>query len=67
MAAQTKDRKYRYFNTGKKMKAASAKRGFRSNSKIYLKSKNRTVWIIDYSPKNCTLFFRQPEVRNGGK
>jgi hypothetical protein len=63
---QIKVRKSTYRNTTKKEKAASRTRGLSLNSKTYLKSKNATVWIIEYSRRNCTLFFRQTrEGRNG--
>ncbi len=60
---QIKDRKSKYRNTGKKMKATFWGRGFHQNSKTYLKSKNSTIWIIGYNRRNCTLFFRQFEMR----
>ncbi len=55
---QIKKRKFNYRNTTKKKKAACARRGFNPDSMTYLKSKNITVWIIEYSRRNCTLFFR---------
>jgi len=56
---QIKERKRKYRNTSQRKKAAFRGRGFQFGSKTYLKSKNTTVWIIEYSRRNCTLFFRQ--------
>jgi hypothetical protein len=55
---QIKERKRKYHNADQRKKAASARRGFQFGSKTYLKSKNDTVWIIEYNRRNCTLFFR---------
>lgn len=56
---QNKYRKEKYRNTSKNEKAANCGRGFHFNSKIYLKSQNITIWIIEYNRRNCTLFYRQ--------
>jgi hypothetical protein len=55
---QRKDRKSRNYNTDKKMKAPFRGRGFHQHSKIINKSKNSTLWIIEYNKRNCILFFR---------
>lgn len=61
---QIKERKNKYRNADKKKKAAFRGRDFQFGSKTYLKSKNTTVWIIEYNRRNCTLFFR---LFGGGK
>ncbi len=61
---QIKERKNKYRNADKKKKAAFRGRGFQFGSKTYLKSKNTTVWIIEYNRRNCILFFR---LFGGGK
>jgi len=60
---QIENRKRKYRNTAQMKKAAFRGRGFQQNSKIYLKSQNSTIWIIEYSRRNCILFFRQIEKR----
>lgn len=67
MATPTKDRKDRYCNMDQKREAAFRGRGFRFDSKIYLKSKNLTVWILPYNRRNCTLFFRQKGGEKNGR
>jgi hypothetical protein len=61
-----KSRKEKYRIADKRMKATSCTRGFQLDSKTYLKSKNLTIWIIEYSRRNCTLFFRQSRGEGNG-
>jgi 3-methyladenine DNA glycosylase Tag len=56
---QIKERKNKYRNTDKKMKAALRGRGFHFNSRTYLKSMNLTTKIIRHSEKNCTTFIER--------
>ncbi|MDQ3132854.1 MAG: hypothetical protein M3Q99_19055 [Acidobacteriota bacterium] len=55
--AQNREQENKYHNLDGE-KATSGTRGFHLRSKAYLKSKNSTLWIIEYSRRNCTLFFR---------
>ncbi len=65
---QIKDIRREYRIDDQKEKAAFNGRSFQQDSKTYLKSKNPIIWIIEYSRRNCILFFRQTErggERNG--
>lgn len=60
---QIKERKNRYRNTDKKLKAAFRGRGFQGNSKTYQSIMNLTKQIIRHNGKIRTTFFRQIEKR----
>ena len=61
-----KDRKRRYRNTGKKMKAASDTRSFLLDSKTYEKSKNWSKQIIQQARKKLK-FFPKRVIKQGGR
>jgi hypothetical protein len=56
---QIKERKRKYRNADKKMKATLRGRGFQLNSRTYLKSMNLTVRIIHRREENRTVFIER--------
>ncbi len=62
---QIKDRKMKYRNTIKKLKAAFCGRGFQLDSKTIDKSKNLTIKIIRRNEKIRTVFLEKSEKSKG--